>query len=221
LASQSLPEDLDISQNGLSVESFFSTLDYKFNPRSGYQLRVKLTGGKKTIQRNTSILRLSNNEVDFSEKYAELALNSSRFELLSDFSGYWPLAKRAAIGAHLRLGWRYSNSGLYRNEKFQIGGNKLLRGFDEASFFTSYYGISTLEYRLLLSNNSYFSVPFIDIGLIENPDNQSTIAIGIGSSLGIETKAGLFNFSIAVGRTETLGFDFKRPKAHFGFVSLF
>ena len=84
-----------------------------------------------------------------------------------------------------------------------------------------YYAISTVEYRLLLSNNSYFSLPFIDAGFIENADGDRELATGIGGSLGIETKVGLFNFTIAVGRTSSVGFDFGRPKAHFGFVSLF
>ena len=81
-----------------------------------------------------------------------------------------------------------------RNEKYQIGGNNLLRGFDEASIFTSWYALTTIEYRLLLSNNSYFSLPFVDLALIENEEGSSSYAIGIGGSLGIETSVGLFQF---------------------------
>ncbi|MBT8232182.1 MAG: hypothetical protein HKO66_15820 [Saprospiraceae bacterium] len=226
LASQSLPEDLDVEHNGISIESAINKLDYRFNPRKGYSLYVKGVAGKKTIKQNSTILNLSNENVNFSELYEAVKLNSFRYELESEFSLFLPLAQRGAFAFHLKGGWKYSNNKIFRNEKFQIGGNKLLRGFDEATFFTAYYGISTLEYRLLLSNNSYFSVPFIDIGVLENPTaedemSESTLAIGFGTSLGVETKAGLFNFSLAVGRTSNEGFDFKRPKAHFGFVSLF
>lgn len=164
---------------------------------------------------------MNNDVVNFSEQYDSLGTSVPRFELSTDFSYFLPLALRAAIGAHARLGWRYSDSGLLRNEKYQIGGNKLLRGFDEASIFTSYYALATFEYRLLLSNNSYFSVPFIDFGFIEDVDGNSLFVTGIGASLGVETPVGLFNFSLAAGRTSEEGFDFSKPKAHFGFVSLF
>ena len=55
---------------------------------------------------------------------------------------------------------------MVRNELFQIGGNKLLRGFDEASIFTPTYSILSLEYRLALGKNSYFQMPFIDAGFV-------------------------------------------------------
>lgn len=224
--SKMLPIDLDVSNSGISIEATIDKLDYRFNPRRGYSLYFQGVAGRKKVSRNTLILNLSNNDVNFEQLYAEIKPNSFRYEIESEFSLFVPLAQRGALGLHLSSGWRFSDTQIFRNEKFQLGGNQLLRGFDEATFFTSYYAISTFEYRLLLSNNSYFSVPFIDVGIIENPENDviskdSTLAIGIGSSLGIETKAGLFNFSIAVGRTSELGFDFKRPKAHFGFISLF
>lgn len=226
LNSKALPTDLDVSQKGISIEATINRLDYRFNPRSGFSFYIKGVAGRKTINKNSAILNLSNDEVNFNDLYDAEKLNSYRYELETKTSAFLPLAQRGALGFHLSTGWRFSDSRIFRNEKFQIGGNKLLRGFDEATFFTSYYGVSTFEYRLLLSNNSYFSIPFIDIGYIENPannldQNNGTIAIGLGSSLGIETKAGLFNFSIAVGRTSDVDFDFKRPKAHFGFVSLF
>ena len=226
LSSRMLPDDLDISHSGISIEAEVNKLDYRFNPRRGYSIYFQGIAGRKTINRNTLILNLSNDDVNFENLYDAEKLNSFRYEIKSKLSFFIPLARRGALGFRLSSGWRISDSRLFRNEKFQLGGNKLLRGFDEATFFTSYYNISTIEYRLLLSNNSYFSVPFVDLGIIENPDNSegangSTLAVGIGSSLGIETKAGLFNFSIAVGRTSEIGFDFKRPKAHFGFISLF
>lgn len=226
LNSQALPMDLDVSQKGISLEANVNKLDYRFNPRRGFSIYFKGVAGRKTISKNTAILNLSNDVVNFNDLYDAEKLNSFRYEIETKSSVFFPLAQRGAIGFHLSSGWRFSDSRIFRNEKFQIGGNKLLRGFDEATFFTSYYGVTTLEYRLLLSNNSYFSVPFLDIGYLENPSNDldqkdGTLAIGLGSSLGIETKAGLFNFSIAVGRTSELDFDFKRPKAHFGFISLF
>ncbi len=221
LLTKKLPEQLDVSLNGLAIEAFVTRLDYKFNPRRGFQWTFRAVGGQKTIKTNPAIFTLKNESVDFSNSYDTLDLRVPRFELSTKFSYYHPIAQRSTIGFHLNGGWRYSSSGLLFNEKYQIGGNNLLRGFDEASLFTSYYGITTIEYRLLLSNNSYFSLPFLDIGFIEDNDGNNMMVAGIGASLGIETSVGLFNFSIAAGRTEVQGFDFSKPKTHFGFISLF
>jgi len=221
LATRMLPQQLDVDQTGLSLELHVDRLDYRFNPRQGFSIDLKAVGGQREIKRNAAILALSTDDFDFAELYDEMELKSPRFELGTEVSFFQPLAMRAAIGVHLKGGWRYTSNGLFQNEKFQIGGNKLLRGFDEASIFTSYYALSTLEYRLLLSNNSYFSFPFIDFGYIENVDGDNEFVAGIGGGLGFETKVGLFNFSIAAGRNSNSGFDFAKPKAHFGFVSLF
>jgi len=216
-----LPEDLDVSLSGLSAELQMSTLDYPLNPRKGYRLNVKATGGIKTIQRNSAILMLENDAVDFANAYDTIDLRSARVELKAKLEHFAALGTRSALGSHIDAGMRYSEQGLYRNEKFQIGGHKLLRGFDEAQFFSAYYAVGSLEYRLLLSNNSYLSAPFIDFGIIEDSTEEPMWVIGIGGGLGIETRAGLFSFSIAVGRSSQLDFDFRRPKAHLGFVSLF
>lgn len=216
-----LPQDLDVSQNGVAFRYSMNRLDYRLNPRSGYAINLKAGGGVRSIKRNSSILQLKNDNYDFSESYDSLALTSSRFEIRGQVQKYFPTGRRTSIASILSFGWRYSSQELYRNEKFQIGGNKLLRGFDEARFFTSYYTVCTLANRLLLSNNSYMSIPFIDLAILEDSNGNMQKAIGFGSGLGIETNAGLFQFSIAVGRTESSDFDFRRPKVHLGFASLF
>ncbi len=218
--ARALPQDLSVTQSGLSVKAVISKLDYRYNPRRGYSIEIGAVGGQRRILIDPGILALSNSEVDFQSLYDSLDLVSPRFELTTELSYFRPIARRGTIGLLLNGGWRYTPGELLRNEKFQIGGNQLLRGFDEASLFTSYYGVASLEYRLLLSENSYFSAPFVDIGYIElNGDDQ--LAIGIGAGLVAETKVGLFNFSVAVGQNQDQSFDFSRPKAHFGFVSLF
>ncbi len=225
LSRRRLPDDLSVSQTGFVVEGNFSRLDHFFNPRRGSKLNVSATAGQKRILIDPLITNINDENVDFETAYDTLDLNSVRYELKLDAQHFIPVARRGAFTARINAGWRYSPVGLFRNEKFQIGGNQLLRGFDEASIFTSYYAISTLSYRLLLSENSYFSAPFLDIGYIETLDAnsiaQTSLAVGIGAGLVMETKVGMFNFSLAVGRTEGQEFDFGRPKAHFGYISLF
>ena len=221
LQTGQLPQDLDIDQNGLSVELRLNNLDHPVNPLSGRSLDFKATLGLREIKRNADIIQLKNQEFDFESAYDSLQLRSSRIELKTSFRNFIPIGKRNTLASIFNAGWRYSSQRLFRNEKFQIGGNQLLRGFDEAQFFTSYYTVLSLENRLLLSENSFLNLPFVDLAMLENNQNDPSFAIGIGGGISIETKAGLFSFSIAVGRTENIDFDLQRPKAHLGFISLF
>ena len=63
-------------------------------------------------------------------------------------------------------------------------------------------------------------MPFIDAGFV-SLDGELEFVSGLGGGLVIETKVGLFNFSVAAGKSPDEAFDFSRPKAHFGYISLF
>lgn len=221
-----LPQNLDVSNKGLYIEALFSTLDYKYNPRKGIRSISYLGGGLRTIKPNQTILSFESDKFDFDEEYQKLDLDNYRLDLRQSFAGFIPLAQRATVTMQLMAGWKYSASKLRFNELFQIGGHELLRGFDEASIFTDLYIIPTLEYRLLLSQNSYLTFPFIDFTYL-NQRNTITgedtwkFGIGLGGGMSFETNVGLFNFSIGVGKLGDQNFDFGKPKAHFGFVSLF
>ena len=45
--TRSLPQDLDVNQTGVAVELNLSRLDYRFNPRSGYNVRLKAVAGQR------------------------------------------------------------------------------------------------------------------------------------------------------------------------------
>lgn len=227
LLSRELPDRLSVSQSGLAVEYYMTRQDHRFNPRRGVTINARATGGQRKILVDPGITSLSSDQVDFATSYDTLDLSTPRFELKADVSYFIPILRRGVVAVHASGGWRFTSTDkdLFINEQFQIGGNKLLRGFDEASIFTPFYALGTVEYRLLLSENSYFSAPFVDVAYIDrslgNSESVQEIAIGIGAGLVFETKVGLFNFSIATGRNDDQGFDFSRPKAHFGFSSLF
>jgi len=129
-------------------------------------------------------------------------------------------------------GWRTSINStvgiksivLFDNELFRIGGNRLLRGFDEQSILTDFYAIATAEFRVILDQNSFLSFPFIDYGRVNslrdgNRSWENTIGAGIG--LNFATGAGIFNVSFAIGRRDDVPVDFSNAKIHFGYVSLF
>jgi len=122
----------------------------------------------------------------------------------------------------LQGGWLQTENP-FKNELFQIGGYRLLRGFDEQSIYASKYITGTLEYRYLIGLNS-FLFGFSDIGWAESnsfSEKEKHGYLGFGMGLTFETKAGLFNITYAVGKRDDLPLSFRQSKIHFGFVSLF
>jgi outer membrane translocation and assembly module TamA len=99
-----------------------------------------------------------------------------------------------------------------------------LRGFDEESIYATQYQVATAEYRSLLSLNSYI-FGFVDAGFIKlNYLNIKANNFFIGSGLGIvyETKAGLLNLSLALGKRNDVPFSLKQAaKIHFGYINYF
>ena len=119
---------------------------------------------------------------------------------------------------------QYNAKQLFDNELHRIGGNRLLRGFDEQSILTDKYLVSTAEFRLLLDRNSYISFPFIDYGITHVKDGEEQIwdsAISFGMGINFATPAGIFNVSFAAGKRLGNPLDFGNTKLHFGYVSLF
>ena len=118
----------------------------------------------------------------------------------------------------------YSSPTIFRNEVFQIGGYRLLRGFDEESIYATRYAVFTAEYRALLSLNSYL-FGFVDVGgHSAKYQNINTNNLFIGTGLGIvyETKAGLLNLSLALGKRDDVPFNIRQAsKIHFGYINYF
>ena len=132
------------------------------------------------------------------------------------------MPRRAKIG--LRGGGIFSEKPVFANENYRLGGNKLLRGFDEESLFATRFVVGTAEYRLLLGPNSFLSA-FADWGYLENLATKNRIfqrPLGLGAGLNFETRAGIFGISAAVGRRDKgQAVDFRATKFHLGYVSLF
>ena len=113
---------------------------------------------------------------------------------------------------------------IFRNELFQIGGYKLLRGFDEESIYATRFAVASAEYRVLVSLNSYFFF-FADAGLAKNKYqfvNVNSKFIGAGLGLLYETKVGLLNVSFALGKRDDIKFNLRESaKLHFGYINYF
>jgi outer membrane protein assembly factor BamA len=225
IATHTLPPEADISSTSLGVTYSFNNTNYRFNPRRGNELNFTGSAGTKTVHENSTIAGLtdpSDSGFNFASLYDTVKLHSFQFLIRMDAAHYFPIGRAATLKLGASVGI-YSSPNTYRNDLFMIGGYKLLRGFDEASILASQYAVGTLEYRYLTGLNS-FLFTFADVGWAMNnvaDYNLNSLFIGTGVGMAFETKAGIFNMSLAVGRTSELPFDFHETKIHLGYVSFF
>jgi len=226
IATRRLPTNIDISNSTYGLEYRYEKLDYRFNPRKGYDLTIRAGAGTKRIDPSQKIADLSDpNDLtfDYASLYDTLQLKSFQYSLNINIARYWQLNKRSTIKTGVQSGWRISQNDLYQNELFRIGGNRLLRGFDEEAVFASLYTVFTTEYRFLIGQNSYLYA-FGDYAYIENKSVENSIRdqpFGFGAGMTFETRAGVFGISYALGRQLGNPIDFQTGKIHLGYVSLF
>ena len=226
LTTRQLPATLDVQVNAFGLEYQWQRLNYRFNPRKGWSLGARASAGTKSIGQNPAITGLQDPEdpgFDFGTLYDTLEQKTYLTRLTTDVGYFFPVFSAFTLYLRNRSGWVYSPQSIYRNEQIRIGGNRLLRGFDEESIFASLYSVFSLEYRLLLDQNSYLYA-FGDYGYVE--DRTTTTRsfdrpMGLGVGLTFETPVGIFGISVAVGQQFQQGFDFRNPKLHFGYVSVF
>lgn len=215
---QQLPPTLDVRNAYFGLEYALQRLDYRFNPRKGWSGFLRGGAGVKRIERNNRIV-----ELGYGELYDTLALRSFQYKLNARLEGYLPVFSRSTVKGSLQVGAIIAEDPIFFNEQFRIGGNRLLRGFDEESIFATNYGIATLEYRLLIGQNSYLYA-FGDYAYVEDKTRSKEgidHPYGFGAGITFETAVGLFGVSLAYGKRLDNPIDFSAPKVHFGYVSLF
>ena len=218
-----LPPNADLKAVSVGVDYEINSTNYRFNPRSGNELRLVGSTGIKTISKNNDVLALYDPSFDFNSLYDSISLRTYQVRVKLSAAHYFPIGKQSTLKSVVNSGI-FSSQDVFRNELFQIGGYKLLRGFDEESIYASHYGVLTLEYRNLLKQNSYLFT-FIDAGWTKTKyqsvnTNNNFISGGIG--LVFETKAGLLNMSFAVGKRNDVKFDLRQAsKIHFGYINYF
>lgn len=215
---EALPENLDVSNAYFGLEYVMQRLDYRLNPRKGWSVFLRGGAGLKRIARNNRI-----QELGFGELYDSLDLRSFQYKLSARLQGYVPLFSGSTIKGSLRGGAILADEAVYFNEQFRIGGNQILRGFDEESIFATRYALATVEYRLLIGQNSYLYT-FGDFAYVENRTLQKDVTdwpYGFGAGITFEASVGLFGVSLAYGKQLDNPIDFSAPKVHFGYVSLF
>ena len=219
-AFKTLPDVADVSSLNVGLDYDVMNTDYRFNPRRGNEFTLSLNAGRKTIRKNNLITQIKDPSFNYNKLYDTIKLNTYQLRLQLKAAHYFKMGKQSVLKAGVNTGW-YESLSYFRNELFQIGGYRLLRGFDEESIFANKYAVGTIEYRYLVGLNSNFFV-FSDFGWSNNNIiKQSNGYIGAGVGLSFETKGGVFNLSYAAGKRNDLPFDIKQSKIHFGYVSIF
>ncbi len=221
-----LPDIADVSSFNVGLDYELNNTDYRLNPRKGNEIRIITAIGTKKIKKNNEITDLkdpNDPSFDFEKLYDTVKLKTSQFRTKLVAAKYFPLTnKRTTVKTAVNAGM-FQSASIFRNELFQIGGYKLLRGFDEESQYLTHYIIGTVEFRYLVGQNSFFYA-LLDGGWGRNNSpyiktNYSFIGTGLG--LSFETKAGVFNIAWAVGKRNDTEFNLRQSKIHFGFVNYF
>ncbi|HEY4935107.1 MAG TPA: hypothetical protein VII44_00925 [Puia sp.] len=225
IATRQLPEVADVSSLSLGATYEFNNTNYKFNAVRGNEIYFIGSAGTKRLKKNSEITKLKDENdpsFDYSTLYDTVKTSAYQFRLNIAGAHYFQLSHASTIRFALNAAW-YQSPKIFRNELYQIGGYRLLRGFDEESILASEYTVGSLEYRYLIGMNS-FLFSFIDGGWAKNdvPGYAiNNLYLGIGLGLAFETKAGIFNMSYAIGKQGSNPFEFRQAKIHLGYLNFF
>ena len=219
-----LPNIIDVAANNVGIIYEFRNTNYRFNPIKGNDITLTTSIGSRVIKKNNAILSIVQPGFNYESLYDTFKLKSYQIRLKLQAAHYFKISKTSTFKGATNIGF-FNSPNIFRNDVFQIGGFKTLRGFDEESIFATNYIITTAEYRSLLSLNSYF-FSFVDFAVVKSKffsTNSNNNFIGAGLGISYETKnAGLLNFSLAIGKRNDLPFNLRQAaKIHFGYVNYF
>ncbi len=218
-----LPPNIDVSAVSVGLQYEWNKTNYRFNPRSGTEINLTTSVGIKNVKQNADIISIQDPTFNYASLYDSIEPRSYQLRVKVGAAHYFPVGKASTIKAGFQ-GGIYGSPVIFRNDLFQIGGYKLLRGFDEESIYATRYGVFTAEYRLLLALNSYLAF-FTDAGVTTNKYQSLQVNNSfIGAGLGIvyETKVGLLNLSYALGKRNDVRFNLREAsKLHFGYINYF
>jgi len=225
LMTKKLPDLADLSSLNFGVMYSLVKTDYRFNPRKGTETMMNVAVGTRKLKENEAIINMhdpNDPTFEYASLYDSVDRKSYQIRIRIDGAHYFPISRASTFKTAAQFGLFQSQT-IFRNELFQIGGYKLLRGFDEESIFASQFLVLTGEYRYLVGQNSYL-FGFADFGWIRNAQPEPDIKnhfFGTGLGIAFETKAGVFNISYAVGKRNDTQFDLRQSKIHLGFLTFF
>jgi len=177
-------------------------LDYIFNPSEGFALNISPAAGKRTVNNIKS--------------------NYFETDLFAEY--YLPLFSRFVLKSSAKLKYAFPYEDLCENELFDLGGFNSLRGFDENQFRTSAYALINAEIRYLYEKESSAFIFFNTATFKDNnntADNKYYHPYGFGIGTSINTKAGIFSVSYALGALPENNLKISDSKIHIGYINRF
>lgn len=223
LAFHRLPENIDLRNSGGGIELKLSRTNYLPNPSRGWNLTGSVAALQREVLRNDGITQIQDGSgFDFGKLYDTVAHDNKQIQARAALETYFPVSKHIVLKTAYSGGWM-SGDRLFQNELFQLGGFRILRGFDEGSLYANQYHVATIELRFLLGQNSNFYV-FSDNAWLQsnfngNLSDGTYFGLGIGSS--IETKSGIFSIACGIGKSPDSGFQWRQAKIHVGYAAYF
>jgi outer membrane protein assembly factor BamA len=223
IAFKQLPANIDVSSTDVGWNYEWSNTNYKLNPTSGNEFLLLSTIGLKNISKNSTVLGIQDTSFNYASLYDSIKLHTYQFRINVAGDHFFRTGKLATLKLAANVGV-YSSPSVFRNELFQIGGYRLLRGFDEESIYATQYIVTTAEYRFIVGQNSYI-FGFVDAGWTKakyQDFDQNDNYLSGGMGLVFETKVGLLNVSYAVGKADNIPFNLSQAsKIHFGYITYF
>jgi hypothetical protein len=146
--------------------------------------------------------------------------NSFRqIKLESTISYLLDVSKRSSIYLKNKTGILNSENYI-ENELFRIGGNNSIRGFNEQSIFVKDYVIQNIEYRYLLSNDSYI-YSITDLALITTTTTTIEKLMGLGVGYLFTTNNAQINISTTLGTDSRNPINFKNTQLFINWINFF
>lgn len=218
--TMTLPTTLDANRNGFGMRLRIDKRDDVFDTRKGWHLITEGAASLRTVTVPGTIR-------DFGESLQKQADSiggqTAQYRAALDVSNFIPLGRRGTFVTQLRGAILAGTQTPLVNELYRIGGNRLLRGFDEQTIEAQHYGVFTSEARLLIGGGSYLFA-FGDQAVLVDPyragsnfDNPT----GFGAGLRLATKSGGLSLTYAYGRRKSAPIEFDRAKIHIGYESRF
>ncbi len=204
--------NLDDSQTRLYGLGYkFNSLNDFFNPRKGVSFSSTMAFGRRI--RNVVNQRTQ---------------TSSRFDAGLDLAWFIPIARQSALllmnrTALITLFEKGETVYLLDNELHRLGGINNIRGFDENSIQGSSFSIMTMEYRWLFERSSnvflFTDLMYYRKNTLLNPTKDTPVGFGLG--INLQTAAGMFTISYALGTQMGNPVEFRSAKVHLGYTSRF
>ena len=170
----------------------------------------------------THLHDLNDSSFNFASLYDSLPKKSLRYEFQAKADKYTSISRTQVLKLSFQIKSLIAPD-IFQNELYRIGGNRLLRGFDEQSVYASWYNVFTAEYRYLIQRTSYLFL-FADVAYVENSlatSFKTDWPKGVGAGLTFQTKAGIFGVSYAVGNEKGNPIQLRSAKIHFGYINEF